>query len=91
MARSVASARDWPSTRMGASVTFSSTLMCGNRLKLWNTMPTSRRSALTSTPGPLTRSPCSADLAAESIGSSPLMQRSRVDLPQPEGPIRQTT
>jgi hypothetical protein len=31
-----------------------------------------------------------ADLAA-SIGSSPLMQRSSVDLPQPDGPIRQTT
>src|SRR4051794_37829510 len=57
MACCSASRRAVPRTRTGASVTFSSTLMCGNRLKLWKTMPTSRRSALRSTPGPLTRSP----------------------------------
>ena len=64
--------------------------MCGNRLKLWKTMPTSRRSASTSTPGPLTRSP-SRRISPPWIASSPLMQRSSVDLPQPDGPIRQTT
>ncbi len=30
-------------TQIGASVQFSSTVRCGNRLKCWNTMPTSRR------------------------------------------------
>ncbi len=32
-------------TRRGASITFSSTVRCGNRLNCWNTMPTSARSA----------------------------------------------
>jgi len=36
------SAADFPSTRRGASMTFSSAVMCGNRLKFWNTMPTER-------------------------------------------------
>ncbi len=64
--------------------------MCGNRLKLWNTMPTSARNALTSTPRPETRSP-SMWISPPSIGSSALMQRSSVDLPQPDGPMRHTT
>ena len=37
------------SARIGARVTFSSTVMCGNRLYAWKTMPIFRRSALTST------------------------------------------
>ncbi len=32
-------------TQIGASVRFSSTVRCGNRLKCWNTMPTSRRTS----------------------------------------------
>ena len=64
--------------------------MCGNRLKLWNTMPTSRRSAVDIDARPLTPSP-SRRISPPSIGSSPLMQRSSVDLPHPEAPIRQTT
>ena len=32
-------------TKIGASVQFSSTVRCGNRLNCWNTMPTSRRIA----------------------------------------------
>ena len=38
-----ASARFSRRTRIGASVMLSSTDMCGNRLKLWNTMPISAR------------------------------------------------
>src|SRR2546430_7292760 len=34
-------------TQIGARVQFSSTVRCGNRLKLWNTMPTSRRTSST--------------------------------------------
>ena len=37
-----------PFTCAGASVTFSSAVMCGNRLKRWNTMPMSCRWAATS-------------------------------------------
>ena len=37
-----------PFTWAGASVTFSSAVMCGNRLNRWNTMPMSRRWAATS-------------------------------------------
>ena len=40
---------------IGASMTFSSAVMCGNRLNRWNTMPMSRRCAATS----LSRSSCS--------------------------------
>ena len=37
-----------PFTWAGASVTFSSAVMCGKRLNRWNTMPMSRRWAATS-------------------------------------------
>ena len=65
---------------VGARVTFSITVMCGNRLKLWNTIPTSRRSPLTSTPGPgpVRRR---ARISPGSMASSALMHRSRVRLP----------
>ena len=36
--------RGTPLTRMGASMQFSSTVMCGNRLKSWNTIPARMRS-----------------------------------------------
>ena len=41
-------ARRRRSTRIGASVTFSSAVMCGNRLKCWNTIPISARLRATS-------------------------------------------
>ena len=44
-----------PSPGSGASMTFSSAVMCGNRLNRWNTMPMSRRCAATS----LSASSCS--------------------------------
>ena len=53
-------------------------------------MPTLRRSRLTSTPSPVTTSP-STQMSPPSIGSSALMHRSSVDLPEPDAPIRQTT
>src|SRR5215207_5126743 len=53
-------------------------------------MPTCWRSLFTSTPGPETRSFASR-ISPPWIFSSPLTQRRRVDLPQPDGPIRQTT
>src|SRR6476620_6240029 len=64
--------------------------MCGKRLKLWKTMPTSRRSASTSMPRPLTRSP-PRWISPLSTVSSWLMHRNSVDLPLPDAPIRQTT
>ena len=72
-------------TQIGASVQFSSTVRCGNRLNCWNTMPTSRRtssivlrSSVSSMPSTMTRPRCQF--------SSRLMQRSSVDLPLPDGP-----
>src|ERR1700754_2015803 len=53
-------------------------------------MPMSRRNASTSTPGPVMRSPCTS-ISPSSIDSRPLIQRSSVDLPEPDGPIRHTT
>ena len=44
------SARPSPRTLRGASVTLSSTDMCGNRLNAWNTIPIRRRIRSTSTP-----------------------------------------
>ena len=68
----------------GASVTLSSTLMCGNRLKDWKTIPIRRRIRFTSTPGAVISSP-STTIRPASIGSSRLMQRSSVDLPRARG------
>ena len=64
--------------------------MCGKRLNDWNTIPIPRRTTLTSTPRPVTSSPRTR-IRPESIGSSRLMQRSSVDFPEPDAPMRQTT
>ena len=79
-----------PSTFAGASVTFRSTVMCGNRLNDWNTMPMCRRTRFWSMPGPVIRLPHSQTVPPL-IGSSRLMHRSSVDLPDPDAPIRHTT
>ena len=89
-ARASASAFDSPSAFLGPSVTLSSTLMCGKRLKAWKTMPMPRRTVLTSTPRAVISLP-STKMRPLSIGSSRFTQRSSVDLPEPEAPIRQTT
>jgi hypothetical protein len=67
-----------------------STVMCGNRLKDWNTIPTYRRTRLGSMPGAVTSCPHRV-IRPESIGSSRFTHRSSVDLPDPDAPIRQTT
>src|SRR3954470_23627895 len=72
-------------TQIGASVQFSSTVRCGNRLKLWNTMPTSRRTSSTRRRfGP--SSMLSMTIWPSWNSSSAFMQRISVDLPDPDGP-----
>src|SRR5678815_5920188 len=77
-----------PAPHTGPTVRFCSTVMCGNRLNCWNTMPTRRFTArraarviaFASTLTPQTsRCPCSN-------GSSRLTVRTSVDLPEPDGP-----
>ena len=72
------------------SVMFSSTDMCGKRLKDWKTIPIPRRTAFTSTPGAVISSPRTT-IRPASIGSSRFTQRSSVDFPEPDAPMRQTT
>src|SRR5690554_347399 len=69
---------------------FSRTVRCGKRLNDWNTMPVSRRiwsmartSSVSSTP--------STTVLPSWCSSSLLMQRMRVDLPEPDGPMTTTT
>ncbi len=79
-----------PRTRRGASVTLSSTLRWGKRLNDWNTIPVCRRtrsSSMRSSP----RSWPNSSIVPESTRSSRLQQRSRVDFPDPEEPMRHTT
>ncbi|MNI75030.1 hypothetical protein D3C73_1311530 [compost metagenome] len=75
-----------------------SAVMCGNRLKCWNTMPIlprTRRRYSELTP---TGRPCSSvHIVWPSISISPLVgwssvisTRSKVDLPEPDGPITAT-
>ena len=84
-------------TLSGARVTFSSTVLWGNRLNCWNTMPTSRRMSCSSV-GILRRGPVegprampSTSIEPEPNRSSPLMQRISVDLPEPLAPMITTT
>ena len=78
------------STCTGAIMTFSSAVLCGNRLYCWNTMPTLRRSASLSSFGSLTSCP-STRIEPRSIGTSALTQRKSVDFPEPDGPMMQIT
>ena len=64
--------------------------MCGKRLNAWKTIPIRRRTLLMSTPRAVISSP-STRIRPRSIGSSRLTQRSSVDFPDPDAPIRQTT
>ena len=64
--------------------------MCGKRLNDWKTIPIRRRIALRSTLRAVISTPPTTIRPAW-IGSSRLMQRSSVDLPEPDAPIRQTT
>src|SRR4051812_4443151 len=73
----------------GASVTLSSTVMCGNRLNAWNTMPIRARTASASALGSQMSRP-SSSITPSSTVASRSTQRSSVDLPEPEAPMRTT-
>ena len=68
----------------------SSTVMWENRLKDWNTMPIRLRSAASCRPS-WGRGTPSIRISPESMVSSRLTVRHRVDLPEPEGPMITTT
>ncbi|MNN54160.1 hypothetical protein D3C81_1689550 [compost metagenome] len=94
--RSRASALPRPSTWTGASMTFCRALMCGNRLKLWNTMPILPRTRRMWLSGARTswpprwiwvRDSPSTSITPLSMVSRVISARSRVDLPEPLGPM----
>ncbi|CAB3922422.1 hypothetical protein LMG26841_05688 [Achromobacter dolens] len=85
MAVASASARGFFKTHIGPSVRFSSTVRCGNRLKCWNTMPTSLR-MVSMCLRSLVSSVPSTMMWPFWCSSSRLMQRIMVDLPEPDGP-----
>ena len=74
---------------MGAMVRLPSTVLWGKRLKLWKTIPRSMRMALMFSFGSLIFLP-STRMVPLSMVSSRLMERSRVDLPEPLGPMMTT-
>ena len=63
-------------------MTFSSAVLCGNRLYCWNTMPTFLRNSSLLSFGSLTSCP-STVIEPESIGFSALTQRMSVDCRSP--------
>ena len=79
-----------PSTVIGPIATLSSAFLCGNSSKFWNTMPMRRRILRISVSDSGSGSP-SNNTRPPLMPSSELVQRSRVDLPEPEGPIRHIT
>ena len=96
MARRSASALATPLVSIGASVTFSSTVLCGNRLNSWNTIPIFARtlcrwrsSAGTSPPSRGMCQSCSPSMrmCPPLMVSSVIRMRRIVVLPEPEGPI----
>ena len=75
---------------MGASIRFSMTVKCPNRLKDWKTMPILRLASVRSYFGAVISTPSSR--ICPPVGrSSMLMQRISVDFPVPEGPITEIT
>ena len=90
MARASASSFFIPNTSMGPKVTFCKMLIWANRLKLWNTMPSSERMRVSSRPSCGSGSP-SMRISPESMVSRRLMVRHMVDLPEPEGPTTTST
>ncbi|MNL38935.1 hypothetical protein D3C87_1611830 [compost metagenome] len=77
-------------TTCGASMTFSPTVRCGNRLNCWNTMPTFCRRLRRSARAASRYSP-STSITPSLIDSRPLRVRSKVDLPEPLRPMIATT
>ena len=90
MASSTALALGVFRTRVGPSITLSSTVLWAKRLKDWKTIPTSARSAASAEPSCGSSLP-SNTIRPESIVSSRLTQRHSVDLPEPEAPRMTTT
>ena len=90
MPRSRASSLDSLRTLIGPSVTFWRTVLWAKRLKDWKTIPTSARSLARPFPSSGSATP-SMVIRPEPIGSSRLMQRQRVDFPDPDGPMTTTT
>ena len=79
-----------PCTWRGARVTLSSTVRCGNRLKLEDHAdPLAHLARVDERVGDLT--PVEADHAVVELLEKQLRQRGVVDLPEPDDPIRQTT
>ncbi len=72
-------------TQIGASVQFSRIVRCGNRLKLWNTIPTSRRTVSSARVSSVSSVP-STTIRPSWCVSSRLMHRIIVDFPEPDGP-----
>ncbi len=69
---------------------FPSAVMCGYRLKVWKTIPISLRTVLMFVRGEVTSTPSST--TRPPVGSSRrLMQRRKVLLPAPEGPMMKIT
>src|SRR5215212_7503806 len=66
------------------------TVMCGNRLNDWKTMPMRERTLSRSTSSSQMSMP-STRIVPDVGSSSRFTQRSSVDLPEPDGPITQTT
>ena len=65
------------------------TLRCGNRLKDWKTMPTSRRTASMFRTSFVSFTP-STVMSPRRCSSSRFMVRMKVDLPEPDGPSMTT-
>ena len=85
-----ASALDFLSSLVGASVMLRRIVICGNRLKCWNTMPILRRCRLMSTFGSVMFTPSNSIVPSVGV-SSRFSDRRNVDLPEPEGPMITTT
>ena len=91
MPRRQAVCLSWPSSSTGASMMFSITVRWGKRLKDWNTIPIRRRTAHSWAPLAAAMSCPSTRISPAVEVSSRLMQRSRVLLPVPEGPMTEIT
>src|SRR5918999_3863195 len=89
-ARSRAAVLPSPFTSTGAMVRFCMTVLWAKRLNCWKTIPISARIRLTSLPARAIDFP-SNRTSPSSMPSSPLMQRSIVDFPEPDGPAMTTT
>ena len=93
-----ASAFETPSTRVGASMRFWSTLMCGKRLNSWNTMPAririwricSRWALLRAWSGSDTTRTPSISMVPADGSSRKFTQRRNVVFPLPERPMSMT-